>query len=39
MELWNGKPVEQPSQNVRVSQPIANQHQVSQSDYLDNSNI
>lgn len=39
LELWNGKPAEPPSQNVKVSQPIVNQHQVSQADYLDNSNI
>tara|TARA_R110001592_G_scaffold131613_2_gene345622 strand:+ start:425 stop:1120 length:696 start_codon:yes stop_codon:yes gene_type:complete len=40
LELWNGKSVEAPSQNVKVSQPIVNQHQVSQADYLvDNSNI
>ena len=39
LELWNGKSVEPPSQNVKVSQPIVNQHQVSQADYLDNSNI
>lgn len=39
LELWHGKPSEEPAKNVKVTQPIVNQHQPSQADYLDNSNI
>tara|TARA_Y100000768_G_scaffold388232_1_gene382917 strand:+ start:1516 stop:2211 length:696 start_codon:yes stop_codon:yes gene_type:complete len=39
LELWNGKPKEEAPKNTNVTQPIINQHQPSQSDYLDNTNI
>ena len=38
LELWNGAPKEEPA-NIKVKQPIANQHQPSQSDHLVASSI
>ena len=35
IDAWNGKAGEAPAQTVRVSQPIAPQHQVSRADTLD----